>query len=54
MTGKTKDKIFGCGEGGHAGGRAVGAREEAVFDRSLWILRCGDHWWEKLTEEDTV
>ena len=24
----------------------VGAREDGVFDRRVWRIRCGDPWWE--------
>ena len=33
-TGKTKEEVFLCGEGGHAGGR----RRQGVFARSVWRL----------------
>ena len=33
--GKTKEEIFGCDEGGHAG-QEVGARECEVFNSSVW------------------
>ena len=33
-----------CGEGGHAG---VGAKEDEVFYRSVWIIRRCDPCWEK-------
>ena len=35
--GVREDEVFGCGEGGHAGGR-----EDEVFDRSVWRMRCGN------------
>ena len=32
----TKEGVFGCGEGEHAGGRS-----EEVFDQSVWTIVCG-------------
>ena len=45
-TGELKEEVFGCGEGGHAGGRSEGRRE--------CLLPCGDPLWESRKKKISV